>query len=368
MSSGRSLRIGLLGPVWFPIPPTGYGGIEWVVAILADSLVEAGHDVTLFASGDSRTKAKLVSVYDEAPSELIGSSLTELRHAMTCYERARDFDVLNDHSGLPAAALAGTVETPVVHTVHGPLDGEAGLVYEQIARVSRGLGLISLSLNQRRPRPGASVDRELPERDRPRRLPCRRRRTGTTSSSSAASRSTRAVTERSRSRGQPECRSRSRARCASRSRRSTSRRWCARTSAGAWSTSERSRTRRRSRLLQHARATLFPISWEEPFGLVMIESMACGTPVIATRFGAVPEVIEHGRGGLIVDDHLEMVDAIAEADRLDRAECRRSVEERFSPRRMVGGLPGRVRAGDRPRPVSPLAHAFGEPHRGWRRP
>ncbi len=72
-------------------------------------------------------------------------------------------------------------------------------------------------------------------------------------------------------------------------------------------------------LLQNARATLFPISWEEPFGLVMIESMACGTPVIATRCGAVPEVIEHGRGGLIVDDHDEMVDAIAEADRLDRS-------------------------------------------------
>jgi glycosyltransferase involved in cell wall biosynthesis len=88
-------------------------------------------------------------------------------------------------------------------------------------------------------------------------------------------------------------------------------------------------------LLQHARATLFPISWEEPFGLVMIESMACGTPVIATRFGAVPEVIEHGRSGLIVDDHLEMVGAIADADRLDPHELRRFVEEHFSPRRMV---------------------------------
>jgi glycosyltransferase involved in cell wall biosynthesis len=89
-------------------------------------------------------------------------------------------------------------------------------------------------------------------------------------------------------------------------------------------------------LLQNARATLFPIDWEEPFGLVMIESMACGTPVIATRRGAVPEVIEHGRSGIIVDEHLDMVAALEAADRLEPLECRRYVEERFSRERMVG--------------------------------
>jgi glycosyltransferase involved in cell wall biosynthesis len=89
-------------------------------------------------------------------------------------------------------------------------------------------------------------------------------------------------------------------------------------------------------LLQDARVTLFPIEWEEPFGLVMIESMACGTPVIATRYGAVPEVIEHGRGGLIVDHYREMAAALDEADRLDPLECRRYVEEHFAPERMVG--------------------------------
>jgi glycosyltransferase involved in cell wall biosynthesis len=88
-------------------------------------------------------------------------------------------------------------------------------------------------------------------------------------------------------------------------------------------------------LLQNARATLFPIEWDEPFGLVMIESMACGTPVLATRHGAVPEVIEHGRSGIIVDNHLDMVDAIADADRLDPPEIRRYAEERFSSARMV---------------------------------
>ncbi|HEX9381634.1 MAG TPA: glycosyltransferase, partial [Gaiellaceae bacterium] len=88
-------------------------------------------------------------------------------------------------------------------------------------------------------------------------------------------------------------------------------------------------------LLQNARATLFPIEWEEPFGLVMIESMACGTPVIATRWGAVPEVIEHGRSGIIVDNYREMAAALEAADDLDPLELRRYVEEEFSPQRMV---------------------------------
>jgi glycosyltransferase involved in cell wall biosynthesis len=88
-------------------------------------------------------------------------------------------------------------------------------------------------------------------------------------------------------------------------------------------------------LLQHARATLFPISWQEPFGLVMIESMACGTPVIATRWGAVPEVIDHGRTGIIVDQWQDMANALDAADAIDPAEMRREVEERFTPGRMV---------------------------------
>jgi glycosyltransferase involved in cell wall biosynthesis len=88
-------------------------------------------------------------------------------------------------------------------------------------------------------------------------------------------------------------------------------------------------------LLQDARATLFPVDWEEPFGLVMIESMACGTPVIATRRGAVPEVIEHGRSGIIVDDYRDMVGVLEQADELEPLELRRAAEERFSKGRMV---------------------------------
>ena len=101
------MRIAVLAPVWFAVPPTGYGGIEWVVSLLADGLAEQGHEVTLFASGDSRTKARLRWVYERAPSEWIGRSFWELRHALQCYGSADEFDVINDHSGPPRPPSAG---------------------------------------------------------------------------------------------------------------------------------------------------------------------------------------------------------------------------------------------------------------------
>jgi glycosyltransferase involved in cell wall biosynthesis len=147
------MRVAVLAPAWFAVPPTGYGGIEWVVSLLADGLVDAGHDVTLFASGDSRTKANLAAVFPEAPSAQIGRTFWELKHALSCFSRADEFDVINDHTGMLGATLGATVATPVVHTVHGPLTGEPGDVYEDISRVAPQVGLISISMNQREPRP-----------------------------------------------------------------------------------------------------------------------------------------------------------------------------------------------------------------------
>src|SRR3989440_10766497 len=147
------MHIAIVSPVWFAVPPSGYGGIEWVVSLLADGLFDAGHDVTLFASGDSRTKARLSYVFEQAPSEQIGKSLPELRHGLACFDRAGDFDVINDHSGPFSIALGGLVGTPVLHTVHGPLDGDPGRVYERLAQLAPGVGLISISFNQRRPKP-----------------------------------------------------------------------------------------------------------------------------------------------------------------------------------------------------------------------
>jgi glycosyltransferase involved in cell wall biosynthesis len=328
------MRIAILSPVWFPVPPVGYGGIEWVVSLLADGLAQAGHEVTLFASGESLTKAELAAVYDEAPSAEIGNTTPELRHALACYERAGEFDVINDHSGPLAAALGGGSPTPVVHTVHGPLTGEAGDVYASLARVAPQVGLISVSLNQRKPQPDLPWVASCPNALDLDAYPVHTDRgeyllfLGRMNPGKGCHR----AVEVARALGLP-------LKIAGKMREPAEREYfetyvAPHLGEGVEYLGETSHGKKVA-LLQNARATLFPIDWEEPFGLVMIESMACGTPVIATRRGAVPEVIEEGRSGVIVEDYHEMADALAAADRLEPLECRRYAEERFSAERMV---------------------------------
>jgi glycosyltransferase involved in cell wall biosynthesis len=329
------VRIAIVSPPWFSVPPTGYGGIEWIVSLLADGLVAQGHDVTLFASGDSRTRATLSAVYERAPSELIGRSLPDLRHVLAALERAGDFDVINDHTGPLGAALGGLVETPVLHTVHGPLDAEPGEVYEAVCRVAPRVGLISLSLNQRRPKPGLNWVANIPNALDLEHYPYKPHKSdyllflGRMNHEKGAHRAIAVAMEL----GLP-------LKLAGKVRE-------AREHAYFTDFVEPHLNDRieylgevnhgtKVELLQNARATLFPIEWEEPFGLVMIESMACGAPVIATRHGAVPEVIEDGRSGVIVDAWREIPAALGRADELDPLECRRYVEESFAPERMVG--------------------------------
>jgi glycosyltransferase involved in cell wall biosynthesis len=328
------VKIAILAPPWFAVPPTGYGGIEWVVSLLADGLVDAGHDVTLFAAGDSHTKANLAAIFSEPPSRQIGRTFPELKHVLSCYARAGGFDVINDHSGMLGAALGATTGTPVVHTVHGPLDGEAGEIYELIAQVAPQVGLISISMNQRKPQPDLNwianchnaLDFSV--------YPWKPTRgdyllfLGRLSPDKGAHRAI-AVAMAT---GLP-------LKIAGKLQEAKEREYFHELVEphlvdGIEYLGEVTHGEK-VELLQNARATLFPIEWEEPFGLVMIESMACGTPVIATRWGAVPEVIEHGRSGIIVDRYTEMADALEAADQLDPQELRRYVEEEFSPERMV---------------------------------
>lgn len=327
----------MLSPVWFPVPPTGYGGIELVVSLLADGLADAGHEVTLFASGDSLTKGTLAYVFDRAPSELIGRSLPELRHAMACYRRADEFDVINDHSGITGAALGGLVDTPVLHTVHGPLDThEAQDAYGAIAETSRGVGLISISENQRRPMPDLPWAATIPNAIDFSLYPAKPHRgdyllfLGRFSPDKGAHRAVAVAMELDMP-----------LKLAGKNREPKERQYFAEfiephLGHGGIEYLGEVTHGEKVELLQDARATLFPIEWEEPFGLVMVESMACGTPVIATRYGAVPEVIEDGRSGIIVDNYRQMAEALERADALDPMECRRYVEERFAPERMVG--------------------------------
>jgi glycosyltransferase involved in cell wall biosynthesis len=328
------LKVAVLAPPWFAVPPTGYGGIEWVVSLLADGLVDAGHDVTLFASGDSHTKARLAAVFPQAPSRQIGRTFWELRHALSCYEHADEFDIINDHTGMLGAALGATVSTPVMHTVHGPLDGEPGELYEQISHVAPQVGLISISMNQRKPKPHLNWIANCPNALDLSVYPVMPHRgdyllfLGRMSPDKGAHRAVAVARET----GLP-------LKLAGKMQEPKEREYFHELVEphlvdGIEYMGEVTHGEK-VELLQNARATLFPIEWEEPFGLVMIESMACGTPVIATRWGAVPEVIEDGRSGIIVDHYREMPAALERADELEPLELRRYVVEEFSPERMV---------------------------------
>ena len=338
------MRVAIVSPVWFPVPPTGYGGIEWVVSLLADGLVDAGHDVALYASGDSRTKADLRAVYERAPSEWIGNTFWELRHFMYALDSADEFDILHDHTGLLGLTLTGLSRTPAVHTVHGPMNGEPGELYATVCRLNPAAKLISLSLNQRKPRPDLPWLANCPNALDFSLYPGTAHRgdylcfLGRMSVEKGCHRAIAVA----RAAGLP-------LKIAGKNREPLERQYFDEFVAphlddqieylGEVNHGEK------VELLGNARATLFPIQWEEPFGLVMIESMACGTPVIATRWGAVEEVIDDGVNGAIVDRYQDMPAALELTDALDPTAIRAVGRGALRSRTDGAGLPRRLRGG-----------------------
>jgi hypothetical protein len=150
--AGPPLRILVVAPPWFPVPPTGYGGIEAVVSLLTEGLVAAGHEVTLVASGGSRTRGRLVTPFARPPSELIGDAFVEAAHALDAHDLRDGFDLVHDHSGAVAATLAAAVSgPPVCHTLHGPWTERNRALYR---RVARRIALIAISHDQARRAPG----------------------------------------------------------------------------------------------------------------------------------------------------------------------------------------------------------------------
>ena len=324
----------MLSPVWFPVPPGRYGGIEAIVSLLTEGLVARGLDVTLFASGDSTTTATHVHVFDEAPSERIGETFWELNHALECLNQLDRFDLVHDHTGLLGLTLFGLSGAPLVHTVHGPLTGVPGDMYRQACALGRHIGLVSLTHAQRRPLPElpwlANVENAIDLR----RYPFDPRPgdgllfLGRMSPDKGAH----TAIEVARRAGRP-------LRIAAKCREPEEQAYFDREIAphlgreieyvGEVSHEDK------CKLLSEAHAVLVPIEWEEPFGLVMVEAMASGAPPVALRRGSVPEVIDHGRTGLIADDVDGMVAAVEEVGALDPLELRREAAERFSPDRMV---------------------------------
>jgi glycosyltransferase involved in cell wall biosynthesis len=332
------VRIAQLCPPWLAVPPKGYGGIEWVVALLADGLAEAGHEVTLFATGDSVTKAKLEYVYERAPgSKAINDPILDATHTLFSLRDARDrFDVLHVHS--PFSALAATVETglPVVHTLHGSFTDEMKRLYSFVADRA---WFVAISEAQRRFEPslryggvvynGIDVGVYALREDKEdfvlflgRADPDKGWRRAVETVKVSGDRLVSAV-KIAHPREQEE--------------------WEQRVKPilppDAEVMGELSQEDKVD-LLQRAKAVLFPIDWPEPFGLVMTEAMACGTPVIGTPRGSVPEVIDDGVTGWIVSVERyaeEAAERLGRLGEIDPAACRDRVERLFSKRAMVEG-------------------------------
>jgi glycosyltransferase involved in cell wall biosynthesis len=330
------MRVALFSPVWFPVPPDRYGGIEAIVHLLADGLVDAGVDVSLFASGDSKTKAELVSAFATAPSDRIGHSYWELQHLLPFLQRSDEFDLVHDHSGLLGLTVLGLTSCPTLHTVHGPLTGDPGSVYRAVCKTVPSAGLVSLTRNQRRPCPelpwvanvhnAIDVSRYAVDRCPGDALLF----LGRMSPDKGAHRAIR-IAERL---GRPL---KIAAKCREQGEIEYFDRYVEPHLNDMIEYVGEVDHDEKCALLAQAHALVVPIEWEEPFGLVMIEGLASGTPVVAMRRGSVPELLRDGRTAFIANDLAEMVAAVNRVSELDPAVLRREAEERFSVERMVQG-------------------------------
>ena len=328
-----TLRIAQVAPLSESVPPQLYGGTERVVSVLTDELVRQGHAVTLFASGDSSTTATLVAPCDRA-QRLVGCADPLSAHMLMIEQvaqRAHDFDVIHYHVAPVHFPLARRMTTPHVTTMHGRLDlPDLAPLYEEFSEIP----LVSISDAQRAPLPRqnwvGTVHHGFPERD-------------------------------FRFHAKPGSYLAFLGRIAREKRVD---RAIAIAKACGWPLKIAAKVDpsdvlyfkneiaplmedplvefigeiadcEKSAFLGHARALLFPIDWPEPFGLVMIESLACGTPVVAFRGGSVAEVIEDGVTGFVVDDLDRAIDATRRAHTLDRRACRDAFTRRFSAARMA---------------------------------
>jgi glycosyltransferase involved in cell wall biosynthesis len=332
------LRIAQLAPPWIPIPPPGYGGIEFMLALLCDALVARGHEVELFCAPGSRSSAKVTPLLEAPHPDQIERSIFEADQVGLAFDLidaaaagANRFDVVHDHSGYVALSMAHRIATPLVHTVHGPFDQDTKPYY---ARHGSKGSMVCISHSQASQAPdGANVvavvhnpidvhswpvgyqkqdwllwlGRIVPEKG-PQRAIHVAKATGRrlVLAGNVQPRHERFFAEVI----QPQI-------------DGEQIRYVGEVGGA-----------RKQQLFADAYAFLMPIKWPEPFGLVMVEALAAGTPVLAFAQGAAPEIVEHGRNGFLVEDDDEMAAMVDRAGEIDPAECRRSAE-RFSPDRVA---------------------------------
>jgi len=327
------LRIAVLAPPWFPVPPPAYGGIEAVVDLLCQELVARGHDVTLFAAPGSHSDACLRTPLEAAHPHEIGSSMVESDCVACAWgevdlagELDQAFDVVHDHSGFTALAMADRIDAPVVHTIHGAFVEETVPFYQRHGH--RAL-LVAISRSQALSAPaGVRIADVVPNPVVVERWPLRTEKqdyllwVGRMDPVKGAHRAIRA------------------ARLAGRKL----------VLAGPIQAGQEAYYHElvepqidnstvryigevggieKQELFADAAALLMPIGWREPFGMVMVEALACGTPVIAFPEGAASEIVIDGVNGMLVADEAEMASAVDRLDSIDAADCRASVAARY---------------------------------------
>lgn len=330
------MRIAHVAPLYEAVPPRLYGGTERIVAWLADAQVDLGHEVTVFASADSRTRARLVPCRAEAlrldPDPLKSDIAAHLAMLHEVRRRANEFDLLHFHVDLLHFPVFEDIAGRTLTTLHGRLD-LSGLA--EAYRCWPHYPLVSISDRQRQPLRFANwagtVYHGMPE--------------GLLRPAQAPAGDYLAFLGRIAPEKRPD-RAIEIARRAGMPLKVAAKVDAADTmyfnqciepmlAGGGVEFIGEIDDARKSGFLGNAAALLFPIDWPEPFGLVMIEAMACGTPVVAWRNGSVPEVVEHGVTGFIVESEDEAIEAIGRLHELDRARIRREFERRFSATAMA---------------------------------
>ncbi len=330
------MKIAQVTPLYEAVPPRLYGGTERVVAHLTDALVDLGHDVTLFASAEAETRARLIPVRDQAirldPAPFKSDMAAHMTMLAQVLDRADDFDIIHFHTDIIQFPFFRDLADKTITTLHGRLDlKDLPEVYERWPQ----FGLVSISDDQRRPLPAANwkatVHHGMPG-DLYRFSPKSEGYLAFLGRISPEKRPDRAIEIATRL-GKPL-------------------KMAAKVDAADkayWETVIRPLIDgnpliefvgeigddQKSAFLGGAEALLFPIDWPEPFGLVMIEALACGTPVVAFRCGSTPEIIEDGATGFLVDTLDQAVAAAAQAQALDREAIRARFDLRFSATAMA---------------------------------
>jgi glycosyltransferase involved in cell wall biosynthesis len=331
----------MLAPPWIPVPPPGYGGIEHVVSLLCEGLVRNGHDVTLFACPGSRSAAEVREVLPETHEEEIQGSIHEADHVARVFDAVdqatlagRPYDVVHDHCGFTAVAMANRIRVPVVHTLHGPFTPDTTRFY---LRHGAKAHLVAISRAQRESAPhGLPVTAVVPNPIDVEDWPFRTEKAehllwlGRMTPVKGPDRAIAVA----RAAGVPLV-------LAGPVQPGDQEYFDGRVRPHVDGTAVtyvgEVGGREKAEIVAGARALLMPIRWEEPFGMVMVEALACGTPVIAFPEGAAKEIVRDGVNGFLVPDGAAMAAAVNRLPEISAADCRASVAESYSVGTVVAG-------------------------------